>query len=193
MAFLDKLRGTYGKTLYTILLLATISLNAYGIVDLAFNQRNGSVPKLINVLEAKGCGYGYSSLPMYQIAFYSLERTILVPLGSRSRYAHYDTEVGNASNICYVFMPDQVQGKDHRAFLTMLQRENIRYEHVMVNSDTVYHIYYSLTPREKIPPNVREELKLIRNDLRSVDVPKQISLSGNVQKALSVDNISDWA
>jgi hypothetical protein len=192
-AFLDNLRGAYVKTLYTVLLLATISLNAYGIVDLALNQRDGSIPKLINALEAKGCSYGYSSGPMYQIAFYSLERTILVPLDSKNRYRPYEAEVRKAPNICYVFRPDQERKIDHRAFLKILQQENIRYHETTVNSDTVYHIYYSLAPREKIPPNVREKLKLIRKDLRSVDVPRQIGLSGAVQKALSVNKISDRA
>jgi len=192
-AFLDNLKGAYVKALYTALLLATISLNAYGIVDLALNQGDGSMVKLINALEAKGCSYGYSSGPMYQVAFYSLERTVLVPLDSKNRYRPYGLAVSRAPNICYVFRPDQERKMDHRAFLTMLQRENIRYEQAMVNSHIVYHIYYSLTPREKIAPNVREELKRIRKDLRSVDVPKQIGLSGAVQKALSVDKFSDWA
>jgi 4-amino-4-deoxy-L-arabinose transferase-like glycosyltransferase len=192
-AFLDSIRGTYIKALYAALLLVTISLNAYGIVDLAVNQRDGSMAKLINVLQAKGCSYGYSSGPMYQVAFYSLERTVLVPLDSKNRYRPYEAELRKAPNICYVFRPDQERKTDHRAFLKMVQQENIRYRETTVNSDTVYHIYYSLAPREKIPPNVREKLKLIRKDLRSVDVPGQIGLSGIVQKALSVDKISDRA
>jgi 4-amino-4-deoxy-L-arabinose transferase-like glycosyltransferase len=189
-AFVDNLRGAYVKTLYTVLLLATISFNAYGIVDLAFNQRDVSIAKLVNTLEAKGCSYGYSSGPMYQVAFYSLERTVLVPLDSKNRYRPYGVEIAKAPDICYVFRPDQERKIDHRAFLKMVQQENIRYQEATVNSDTVYRIYYSLAPREKIPPNVREKLKLIRNDLRSVDVPKQIDLSGAVQKALAVDKIS---
>lgn len=192
-AFLDNIRGTYIKALYTALLLVTISLNAYGIVDLALNQRDGSIAKLMNALEAKGCNYGYSSGPMYQVAFYSLERTVLVPLDSKNRYRPYGVKAGRASNICYVFRPDQERKIDHRTFLKMLEQENIRYHQTAVNSETVYHIYYSLGPREKIPPNVREKLKLIRKDLRSVDVPRQIDLSRAVQKALSVDKISDWA
>lgn len=190
-AFLDNLKGTYVKALYTALLLVTISLNAYGIVDLALNQRDGSMAKLINVLQAKGCSYGYSSGPMYQVAFYSLETTILVPLDSKDRYRPYGVEVGRAPNICYVFRPDQERKIDHRAFLKMLQIENIRYHETTVNSDTVYHIYYSLAPREKIPPNVREKLKRIRKDLRSVDAPRQIGLSRAVQKAPAVDKISE--
>jgi hypothetical protein len=192
-AFLDNIRGTYIKALYAGLLLVTISLNAYGIVDLALNQRDGSIAKLINALEAKGCNYGYSSGPMYQVAFYSLERTVLVPLDSKNRYRPYGVKAGRASSICYVFRPDQERKIDHRAFLKMLQGENIRYHQIAINSDTVYHIYYSFAPREKIPPNVREKLKLIRKDLRSVDVPRQIGLSAAVQKALSVDKVSDRA
>jgi hypothetical protein len=192
-AFLDSIRGTYTKALYGALLLVTISLNAYGIVDLALNQRDGSIAKLVNALEAKGCSYGYSSGPMYQVAFYSLERTVLVPLDSKNRYRPYGVEIAKAPDICYVFRPDQERKMDHRAFLKMLQRENIQYHETTLNSDTVYHIYYSLAPREKIPPNVREKLKLIRKDLRSVDVPRRIGLSRAVQKALSVNKISDWA
>jgi hypothetical protein len=192
-AFFDNLKGSHSKIVYAALLVVTLSLNAYGIFDLAFNQHDKSIPKLINALEAKGCSYGYSSRPMYQVAFYSLERTVLVPLDSKNRYRPYGVEASRASNICYVFRPDQERKIDHRAFLKMLQRENIRYHQTAVNSETVYHIYYSLAPREKIPPNVREKLKLIRKDLRSVDVPRQIDLSRAVQKALSVDKISDRA
>jgi hypothetical protein len=192
-AFLDNLKGTYVKALYMTLLLVTISVNAYGIVDLGLNQGDRSMAKLISALEAKGCSYGYSSGPMYQVAFYSLEKTVLVPLDSKNRYRPHGLAVGRAPDICYVFRPDQERKLDHRAFLTMLQREDIRYEKAMVNSDTVYHIYYSLTPREKIPPNVREKLKVIRKNLRSVDAPGQIGLSGAVQKALSVDKMSDSA
>jgi 4-amino-4-deoxy-L-arabinose transferase-like glycosyltransferase len=191
--FLDKLRGMYVKAFYTALLVATLCLNAYGIVDLALNRRDGSIAKLINALEGKGCSYGYSSGPMYQIAFYSLERNVLVPLDSKNRYHPHAVQVGKAPNLCYVFRPDQERKLDHRAFLRMLEQENIHYQQTTVNSDTVYHIYYSLAPREKIPPNVREKLKLIRKDLRSADVPRQIGLSGAVQKALSVDKISNWA
>jgi hypothetical protein len=95
---------------------------------------------------------------MYQVAFYSLERTVLVPLDSKNRYRPYGVEAGRAPNICYVFRPDQERKIDHRAFLKMLQQESIRYHQTTVNSDTVYHVYYSLMPREKIPPNVREKL-----------------------------------
>lgn len=186
-AFLDSLKGMYVKALYTTLLLGTISLNAYGIVDLALNQGDRSMAKLINVLEAKGCSYGYSSGPMYQVAFYSLERSVLVPLDSKNRYTPYEVAAGRAPNICYVFRPDQERKIDHRAFLTMLERENVRYEQTMVNSDTVYNIYYSLTPREKIPPNVREKLKVIVKD-----VSRQIGLSGTVQKAISAAKMADW-
>jgi hypothetical protein len=192
-AFLDNLKGSYSKIVYAALLVVTLSLNAYGIFDLAFNQRDKSIPELINALEAKGCNYGYSSGPMYQVAFYSLERIVLVPLDSKNRYRPYGVEAGRASNICYVFRPDQERKIDHRAFLKMLQQENIRYHQTGVNSETVYHIYYSLTPREKMPSNVREKLKLIRKDLRSVDVPRKIGLSEAVQKALSEDKISDRA
>jgi hypothetical protein len=120
---------------------------------------------------------------MYQAAFYSLERTVLVPLDSKNRYRPYGLAVRKASNLCYVFRPDQERKIDHRAFLTLLQRENIRYRHATVNSNTVYHVYYSFWPREKIPPNVRETLKLIRRELRSAYVPRQIGFSGYVQES----------
>ncbi|MGH7928006.1 MAG: ArnT family glycosyltransferase [Candidatus Binatia bacterium] len=190
--FLDNLKGNTSRIVYTSLLVLTLSLNAYGIFDLAFNRRDSSILKLINALEAKGCSYGYSSGPMYQVAFYSLERTVLIPLDSKNRYHRYGLQVRETSDICYVFRPDQERKIDHRAFLTMLQRENIRYHQTTVNSDTMYHIYYALTPREKIPPNVREKLKLIRRDLRSVNVPSQIGRSGAVQETLPAGKVSHW-
>jgi hypothetical protein len=182
-AFLDNLKSHYSKIVYTTLLALTLSLNAYGIFDLAFNQRDLSVPKLINTLEAMGCNYGYSSGPMYQVAFYSLERTVLVPLDSKNRYSPYGLAVREAAKPCYVFRPDQERKIDHRAFLTMLHRENIRYHQTTVNSDKIYHVYYSFTPREKIPPQVRERLKAIRRELRSVDVPRPGGFAEYVQES----------
>jgi hypothetical protein len=178
-AFLDHLQSTRVKALYAALLLATLSLNAYGIIDLALNQRDRSMARLINELQAKGCRYGYSSGPMYQVAFYSLEKTVLVPLDSKNRYLPYGIETARAPQICYVFRPDQERKIDHRAFLTMLERENIQFRETTVNSDTVYHIYYSFAPRQKIPPNVRDKLKLIRRDLQSVDAPGKIGFLFN--------------
>jgi hypothetical protein len=181
-AFLDNLKTTYVKALYTALLLATISLNAYGIVDLALNQRDASTAKLVNALETKGCSYGYSSGPMYQIAFLSLERTIFVPIDSTSRYTRHELEVGRAPQLCYVFRPDQVQQKNHRAFVKLLEQEKIGYQETTVNSDTVYHIYYSLEPRERLQSNIREKLKAIRQHLPqlAVDGPTEIGLAGSL-------------
>jgi 4-amino-4-deoxy-L-arabinose transferase-like glycosyltransferase len=178
-AFFDNLRGVYVKALYAALLVGTISLNAYGIVDLALNQRDGSIAKLITTLEAKGCNYGYSTGPMYQIAFLSLERTIFVPIDSKSRYPDHEIEVGKASRVCYVFIPDQVLEKNHRAFTKLLEQEKIGYQQIItVNSDTNYHIYHSLAPRQRIQPNVREKLKIIRRNLsqRVLDVPTRKDL-----------------
>jgi hypothetical protein len=127
---------------------------------------------------------------MYQVAFRSLERTVLVPLDSKNRYRPYGLALREAANLCYVFRPEQERKIDHRAFLAMLQRESIRYHQTTVNSDTIYNVYYSLTPREKIPPNVRERLKLMRRDLRSGAVPAKIGPSRAVQEVLPAAAIS---
>jgi hypothetical protein len=179
-AFLDNLKSTGGKIAYGALLALTVSINGYGIFDLALNRPDSSIPKLIHALAAQGCSYGYSSGPMYQVAFYSLERTVLVPLDSKNRYRPYGVAVRRAANFCYVFRPDQERKIDHRAFLALLERENIRYQQTTVSSDTTYHVYYSFTPREKIPANVRERLKLIRRELQSVAGPSQMGLSGEL-------------
>jgi hypothetical protein len=151
--------------LFAAMLLATISLNTYGILDLAFNLRDDSIIKLVNALEAKGCRYGYTAGSMYQIAFLSQERAIFVPVDQWGRYPRYDLEVAKATNICYVFGPEQFRQKNHRAFTKLLEQQNIRYHKTTVNGDTDYYIYHSFEPREKIPATIRETIKLIRNTL----------------------------
>jgi hypothetical protein len=72
-----------------------------------------------------------------------------------------------------------MQQKNHRAFVTLLDQENIGYGQTTVNSDTIYHIYYSLTPRERLQANLRERLKFIRQNLPELagDTPVQTPYS----------------
>jgi hypothetical protein len=181
-AFLDNLKGNSVKVLYMALFVATVSLNAYGIADLVLNRRDASMAKLISALDAKKCSYGYSAGPMYQIAFLTLEKTIFVPIDSAGRYSRHENEVGRAPHICYVFSRDQVRQKNHRAFTKLLEQEKIGYGQTTVKGDTVYHIYYWLTPRERIQSNVREKLKIIRQNLPQLvlDVPTRGDLTDSL-------------
>jgi hypothetical protein len=72
----------------------------------------------------------------------------------------------------------------------MLKQENIHSNQATVIGDPTYHVFYSFAPREKIPPNLRERLKRIRSELRSVDLPSQRGLS---KAAHTIDGFSDWA
>ncbi|MFP6626453.1 MAG: hypothetical protein VCA74_05255 [Deltaproteobacteria bacterium] len=97
-------------------------------------------------LSSRGLSHCYSAGSMYHLVFADNENTILSPL-QKNRYPAYDRAVGRASEICYVYRDDQVEKRQHRALMELLDEFSVSYQLARAGE---YNVLYGFSPREAL-------------------------------------------
>ncbi|MFI5396501.1 MAG: glycosyltransferase family 39 protein [Candidatus Binatia bacterium] len=90
--------------------------------------------------------YGYGPGAMYDLVFQSGERVIIEPL-EHSRSPRYQSLVGGADRVFYIYRDDQRRKRNHQAFVKYLSAAGATYKQFDVNE---YHVLYDVEPASVI-------------------------------------------